>query len=315
MPLSPSPACRLLILVLLSGGVPALATRPHDPVAAADLNSDTLGPAVRDAFALTHQGLSSDALLADDALLSAFDTRVRQAVADPETDASPRRDAKTFAARWMLLRLRKTGKLDVPTTARVAADPNAPPRDAYATAAEIAARLTLDRFGGSLDAAMCDPPRRAHFDTEAARLTADVDGVTPALLRAAALGLRKARRLRPELTVRIADWDRTITTHRAADLFTDAGPIPRGPGVYLFRNAEEYLYIGEAKDLRVRLTQHLNGTGQPALAAHLGIANPNTLTVELHAFAPESNGRLTAHRRAYESELIDSRQPRFNVRP
>ena len=215
----------------------------------------------------------------------------------------------------MLLRLRKSGQLDVPTTVRVAVDSNAPPRDAYATAAEIAARLTLDRFGGSLDAAMCDPPRRAHFDAEAARLTTDLEGLTPTLLRSAALGLRKARRLRPELTVRIADWGRTLTTHAAADLRDHPGHIPRVPGVYLFRNAEGYLYIGEAKNLRSRLAQHLGGEGQPALSTYLGEADLDTLTVELHAFDPESNGRLTDHRRAYESELINTRQPRFNVRP
>ena len=131
----------------------------------------------------------------------------------------------------------------------------------------------------------------------------------------AALGLRKARQLRPELTVRIADWGRTLTTHAAADLRDHLGHIPRVPGVYLFRNAEGYLYIGEAKNLRSRLAQHLGGEGQPALSTYLGEADLDTLTVELHAFDPESNGRLTAHRRAYESELINTRQPRFNVRP
>ncbi len=289
---------------------------PDDPVAAAAFDSDTLGPKVRDAFAAVHRGLSADALLADDILLHAFDRRVRTALATPRGKPPSWNPAiDTFAARWMLLRLRKSGQLDVPTTARVAVALNAPPRDTYATAAEIAARLTLDRFGGSLDAAMCDPPRRAHFDAEAARLTAGLEGLTPTLLRAAALGLRKARRLRPELTVRIADWGRTLTTHAAADLIADPQRIPRVPGVYLFRNAQGYLYIGEAKDLRVRLTQHLGGEGQPALTAHLGAVDLNTLTIELHAFDPESNGRLTAHRRAYESELIHTRQPKFNVRP
>ena len=310
----PPPLSRwLIIAALLAPCAPAEATpeTPGDPVAAAAFDSHTLGPRVRAAFAATHAGLSTDALLADDARLEAFDRHVQAATRLAAPDRAWDHHADTFAARWMLLRLRKSGQLDVPTTARVAVDSN----DAYATAAEIAARLTLDRFGGSLDAAMCDPPRRAHFDAEAARLTTDLEGLTPTLLRSAALGLRKARQLRPELTVRIADWGRTLTTHAASDLRDHPGHIPRVPGVYLFRNAEGYLYIGEAKNLRSRLAQHLGGEGQPALSTYLGEADLDTLTVELHAFDPESNGRLTAHRRAYESELINTRQPRFNVRP
>jgi len=320
----PTPClCRCLVVLLLAAvgvGATAAPTEPHDPVAAAALDPDILGPVVRDAFAAVHRGLSTDAVLADNALLTAFDDRVRVALTAGPTKAAPSWNpaVDTFAARWMLLRLRKSGRLNVPTTRRVKADPDAPappPRDTYAPAAEIAARLTLDRFGGSLDATMCDPERRARFDAEAARLSADLVGVTPTLLRSAALGLRKARRLRPELTVRIADWGRTLATHRAADLVGDLDQIPRVPGVYLFRDAEGYLYIGEAKNLRVRLTQHLSGEGQPALTAYLGVADLDALTIELHAFAPESNARLTAHRRAYESELIDTRQPKFNVRP
>lgn len=324
MPLNPPPARRLLVLLLLLAAaglrVSAAPTEPDDPVAAAALDPGTLGPVVRDAFAAVHEGLSTDAVLADNALLTAFDDRVRLAMAAAPTKAAPswNPDVDTFAARWMLLRLRKSGRLNVPTTARVVADPDAPeapPRNAYAPAVEIAARLTLDRFGGSLDAVMCDPERRTHFDAVAARLSADLEGVTPTLLRSAALGLRKARRLRPELTVRIADWDRAISTQPAADLLADLDQIPRVPGVYLFRDADGYLYIGEAKNLRTRLTQHLSGEGQPALTAYLGVADLDALTVEVHAFDPDSNARLASHRRAYESELIDTRQPKFNVRP
>ena len=313
--------CRPLSILLLATACvaatanPAKPNEPSDPVAASGFDPDTLSPVVRNAFAAVHHGLSVDALLADDTLLTAFDDHVREHVAGskPATEWDP--TINTFAARWMLLRLRKTSRLKVPTTVRVATDPDAPSRDTYAPAAEIAARLTLDRFGGSLDAVMCDPERRAHFDAEAARLTTELDGVTPTLLRSAALGLRKARRLRPELTVRIADWGRTLTTHRAADLRDHPDRIPPVPGVYLFRDADGYLYIGEAKNLRTRLTQHLSGKGQPALTAYLGVADLDDVTLELHAFDPESNARLAAHRRAYESELIDTRHPKHNVRP
>ena len=318
----------VLAAVLLVTPAPAAVTPPaayasdpeaeFDPVAAAGLSTDSLAPVVRAAFAAAHRGFSVDVLLSDDELLHAFDRRVTDALdrapaasGPPPGDAAPR----VFAARWQLLRLRKTGRLNVPTTARRRADPDAPPRAAYAPAAEVAARLTQDRFGGSLDAVLCDPPRRAHFDAEAARLAAVVAGVTPAALRRTALALRKTRRLRPELTARIADWGRVVTVHRAADLIAAPEHIPTAPGVYLFRDPTGYLYIGEAGNLRVRLRQHLTGDGQPTLAAHLNAADPAGLTVEVHAFEPQSNARLAAHRRAYESELIYTRQPRFNVRP
>jgi hypothetical protein len=39
------------------------------------------------------------------------------------------------------------------------------------------------------------------------------------------------------------------------------------------------------------------------------------VTIEVHAFDPDSAARLIEMRRAYESELIRSRRPRFNIAP
>ena len=39
------------------------------------------------------------------------------------------------------------------------------------------------------------------------------------------------------------------------------------------------------------------------------------VTIEVHSFAEDSRISETMVRRAYESELIRSRNPRFNVRP
>ena len=92
--------------------------------------------------------------------------------------------------------------------------------------------------------------------------------------------------------------------------------MPTAPGVYIFRDATGYLYIGEAKNLRTRLKQHLNDSNRTLLADYLSQhADTKTVQLEIHAFDPKSNARLVAYRRAYESDLIAIRQPRFNIRP
>ena len=170
-----------------------------------------------------------------------------------------------------------------------------------------------------------------------------------------ALALRKRRRLRPELVARVVDWGREVHVYALTELRADPSVLPEGPGVYLFRDATGYLYIGEAANLRTRLTQHLNNSDRTALAAYLQTtpptpapgsnaggdteddseggsggdsggegstpdihrapAEPGPLSIEVHAFDPASDARRVGHRRAYESELIASRRPRFNVRP
>ena len=143
-------------------------------------------------------------------------------------------------------------------------------------------------------------------------LAADVE---PYLMRKAAFGLRKNRRLVPELIVRIADWDRKISVHRAAVLSADPTIIPATPGIYIFRDRTGYLYIGESKDLRQRLTQHLHDSDRQSLANYLRRSGIEQATVEIHAFPKDSRARHVSVRRAYESSLIASRKPKFNLRP
>jgi len=87
-----------------------------------------------------------------------------------------------------------------------------------------------------------------------------------------------------------------------------------GPGVYLFFDRSGYLYVGEAANLRSRIRKHLDHSDRKALAHYLWSNGVDNLRVELHAFDPQSDGRLTASRRAYEVSLIQSRKPRFNLR-
>ncbi|MFC1757557.1 hypothetical protein ACFL2H_02155 [Planctomycetota bacterium] len=45
------------------------------------------------------------------------------------------------------------------------------------------------------------------------------------------------------------------------------------------------------------------------------VGDERVLSIEIHTFDPESLAKKTRIRRANESEIIASRQPKFNVRP
>ena len=68
-------------------------------------------------------------------------------------------------------------------------------------------------------------------------------------------------------------------------------------------------------NLRVRLQKHLDQSDRRSLARYFTEHGVGDVSVELHAFAPDSQARVETMRRAYESELIRSRKPRFNVAP
>ena len=139
--------------------------------------------------------------------------------------------------------------------------------------------------------------------------------VDPYLLRKASLTLRKSRRLQPELVLRVADWKKEIIALAAAVAEKEPGKVPEQPGVYIFRDETGYLYIGESANLHDRIKQHLDRSDRQSLASYLETNGVKGVTLELHAFAADSPARLKPMRRAYESELIRSRKPRFNLAP
>lgn len=274
--------------------------------------------AVVDAFGSTHDGWSSDEVLLQDGLNARFLATGKKLC--PETGAEE--------LNWQLINLRKAGELSAFEVTKRSNHRH----DAYRHAAEIAARLVTDRHEVSTDRMLCDTKLRAEFDRTAGELA---PGVEKYRLRKAAFGLRKSRKLQPELVVRVANWGREIRSATVAKLRADTSQIPASPGVYLFRSRDGYLYVGEAADLRKRLTDHLAGSDRAALASYLtrqsddeasspndegeesdgGDGSISEVTVELHIFPPDSPAAKVRMRRAYESELIASRRPRFNVRP
>ena len=282
-----------LLLMLLA---PAIAISQEEKPATA-IPAVKLRSTIRTAFAETHDGWSADEVVLRDELNKAFIDQCLQQL--PEADPA--------LLNWRLLNMRKAGHLDVPTTR---SDRKSVTK--WMPIAEITARMMIDQHKISIDRVMTSPKLRQEFDDAALAIDPDADLYS---VRKAAFGLRKQRRLKPELIARIADWGRVITTHSVQEIRDDSSIPPALPGIYIFRDATGYLYIGQSEDLRSRLKEHLDASSNFSLAKHLADEQHNDVTLELHAFPADSRAKETMIRRAYESELIASRKPIFNIQP
>ena len=212
------------------------------------LPSPRLSEIVEAAFRAVHDGWSCDEVLLDDELNKLFLAKCRDLKADADaTDCN-----------WTLLNLRKSGKLGAVATKR-RRDLN----DDYQHAAEIAARFLQDKYKQTIDRLLCNPETRAEFDRVAKAVSPDTE---LRALRKAALALRKARKLQPEFVTRVADWDREVVSHPAADIVADAKLVPDKPGIYIFRDPTGYLYVGESSSLRFRVNHHLDHSDRKSLA-------------------------------------------------
>ena len=206
---------------------------------------DVIREAIVDAFYAAHDGNSIDWLLANPKLQDRFHESCREA------------GLIGGAADWNreLLRLRKTGEFPKRGTinkVQVTDDE----LDACSFAAEIAWRLTSDKFDGpSIDEVFCDPTKAAFFDRAARRLAS---GFEAGQYRWAALRLRKASR---ELVNEVKKYHfvfkkRDFTRFQIWRSFKPKR-LNGEPGVYLLRAADKSpLYIGRALDLGKRLAQH-----------------------------------------------------------
>jgi hypothetical protein len=63
------------------------------------------------------------------------------------------------------------------------------------------------------------------------------------------------------------------------------------------------------------LKSHLDESDRKSLANYLREQGVESISIEIHSFPADSRMKDVTVRRAYESELIRSREPRFNVRP
>ncbi len=292
----------MLFFVVVVAVAPAAAIAGTENVIAIEMDRAADADIVS-AYVTAADGFSVDEIMIDDARREAW-----LDVVEPSW--------RTLGDDWQtqtllrLLSLRKAGKLPAQSTRR-----GRPEESNVAPIAEIAARSVLDRHPVSSDVMLCDPRLRAELQQAVASIVNDID---PYDVRKSVLRLRKTRKLVPELVLRVAEWDRVIETFTVAELETalaEQNRISESAGVYLFRDASGYLYIGEAVNLHQRLSQHVSESDRLGLRQYLESVAKGSVTVEIHRFGPKSPANSLTIRRAYESELIRSRQPKLNVRP
>ena len=238
----------------------------------------------------TCQGFSPDRVVADPELNAAFVTKA----------GSIGLTAAAATLNRSLLNLRKAGDL----RGRKSKKTSFADEGDYRFAAEMAIRFLERRDGISLDSIICDPRLAAEFDTYAARIA---PGYSPLQYRWAALNLRKASRLKPELLARVAP-PLAIAIHRVKEI--DLAKIPAQQGLYIFFMSSGALYIGEAENLFKRLKKHLDHSDNKGLARWMWEHGMDDVQLEVQVLAAETK---TIVRRALETELIRSRLPLFNV--
>ena len=175
----------------------------------------------------------------------------------------------------------------------------------YRFGVEIAVRVIQRRDGHSLDKIICDPDLSCRLDELAQEI---VPGYSPLQYRWAALNLRKAKKLSPEILSRVIQ-SQSVIAFKLDGLKQSA--IPPEQGLYLFYEPRQTLYVGEATNLRVRLKKHLDHSDNRGLARWLWENGTGAVWLEIHVL-PASTP--TSHRRALETELIRSREPLFNVK-
>lgn len=175
----------------------------------------------------------------------------------------------------------------------------------YRFAAEIAVRVLERTTSYSLDDILCDPELVIEFDKLAAEIS---PGYSPLQYRWAALNLRKSKRLCPEILGRVV---KSATVIRLSLTEIDTLTIPAQQGLYIFHEARETLYVGEAHHLRNRLKKHLDHSDNKGLARWLWENGSAGVFLELHTLPEDTS---TAVRRALETEMIRSRNPKFNVK-
>ncbi len=207
---------------------------------------------VAQAYLETREGMSTDRVIADPELDATFLHRCRE-LGLSGTD---------YELNWTLMGARKNSYLkDMPKTK------NYTPRriDEFEFASEMAlahlGRKLANEFpeGLSLDRVICDPLLAREFDKLAAELSPNF---SPLEYRWAALGVRKAagRYAKKAEVADLVSFERLGNTKSVR-----ASQIPNEPGIYIFRNDHNSLFIGETENLRGRVERHFESSGNAGI--------------------------------------------------
>ena len=243
------------------------------------------------AFLTIRNGYSADRVVADPVLNERFLAACRErGLSDPDEELNRN-----------LLNFRKAGKLAGHKTERQTEFGN---ESDYAFASEIAIRFLERQDGVTLDQVICCPRRATDFDAIAARIC---PGLTPLQYRWAALNLRKKRRLKPEPFRHVVRATRVINAKVESLVVRE---VPADQGIYFFFDSRQTLYVGEAQNLRRRLSKHLEHSDNKGLAHWIWEHGRDDLHVEIQVLPSDTETKV---RRAMEAELIRSRDPVFNV--
>jgi len=198
---------------------------------------------IAQAYLESRDGYSTDRVIADPELDKRFLHRCRELGA-VGTD---------YEINWKLMSARKNSYLkDMPKTRKYT------PRriDDFEYASEIALAHVCRVFarqypeGISLDRIICDPVIAAEFDKFADAIS---PGFLPLEYRWAAFGVRKAagRYKKQAAKAKLPTFDRLGVTKSIK-----ASKIPAKSGIYIFRNEDDSIFIGETEDLRNRIERH-----------------------------------------------------------
>jgi len=251
------------------------------------------GSPVKLAFKLVRDGRSPEYVICDKSLNATFQIEARR-LGFNGTEAQVNIE---------LMNLRKQGKLkDCPTRNRKKPDPN---RNRYLNAVLNAMRIIERQLGKNVDDVICDPATQSQFDAMIQFLS---PGASQFETQYAALSLRKTNQLQPEPIGQII---RSVTSNIIAltELDQRIKEVPERPGVYIFFDDQITQYVGKADKLRHRINQHISTWSYRELIRRIHEGRQSKTFVAYH----ELPVTLTPKElRAYETELIRSRNPEHN---
>jgi site-specific DNA-methyltransferase (adenine-specific) len=237
---------------------------------------------------------------------------IDRVVADPELDRRYLRRCRElglagtdFDLNWKLFTGRKNKYFsDLPKTKTYTASR----KDEFEFSCEIAIRYVQEEYRSlkdreiSLDKIICDPDLAAEFDRVAMKLA---PGFTSLDYRWVALGVRKAagRYSSKAETVKLPTFEVLGTT-------TGVRPstLPAEPGIYLFRCADESLFIGETENLRHRIERHLDCGGKTGFPDWLYDCGSRAMTLGI----VPTPGIVPIERKIVELGAINAHTPFFN---